>query len=342
MRIALVCRGHSPSSIKWAIGYLCDALNRIGEQASVVDLARGGTEKDCEGSDVVVVYRCVDSDTLEITRRLRSKGSFVTYFLDDYIFQDKCKYGGGPQNWAAPVPFMEEADALVSSSEKLLSLMPDRPKILRRTVLGPEDMLEAKREREREWGKPFSIGWTAGSGRKGWMDSVVFYILAELNAMMDAGERCLFHYFGDKRMPTCDKIKAVRHEYVPPEDRKAWIGELKSMSLDVVINPLEENDVWCWCKSELKFVESGAFGVPVVTSRVEPYLGLLKDGVDGFFASTSREFADRILTLMRNGEILRRMSERVRRRVEAEYDADNNARKFVTDVRNVMGKGRKT
>lgn len=337
MRMAFVCKGHNPSSVRWALGYLSEALGRAGHDVPVVDFDRGGTERDLDGADAVMVYRCVDAPMLARMKNLRGRGVFVLYFLDDYIFQMNCKYGGTVKDWTAPVPFMQEADCLVSSSEYLLSKMPDKPKILRRTVLGPEGMEFAKQEYRRNRGV-FSVGLTAGKGRKNWTDGMVAEFLAVLERRLLPGEKVVFHYFGEKRFPCYGLVSSVAHEYVSSEDWKGWISALKGMDLGVVMNPLEENDEWCHCKSELKFVEAGAMGVPLMTSRVRPFVQLVVDKVNGFLASTPSEFADKTLALMRDEALSRKMSSNVRSQVEVYYDADRNAAAFWKDVGDTMGR----
>jgi glycosyltransferase involved in cell wall biosynthesis len=334
-KMVFVCNGHNPSSIRWALEYLKDALIRGGTNVSIVDLGRGGKSSDCFGADVVMIYRCVDEKTFKLMGELKAKGSFVLYFLDDYIFQTNCKYGGTVKDWLAPVPFMNETNCSVSSSAYLLSKMQGKLKILRKTVLGPDGMKFAKQEYRRNRAI-FSIGWTAGTGRKNWMDGLVAQSLQEVDNGLKPGEVFAFHYFGMKKFPAYKNVKVVGHECVPTEKWMEWYSKLKELDLGAVINPLEENDEWCHCKSGLKFVEAGAMGVPLVTSRVKPYTEFIMDGVNGFLASTPVEFAEKMLLLMRNDVLSRKVSYEVRKQVETDYDVDRNATKFLNDVREAM------
>jgi hypothetical protein len=299
---------------------------------SIVDFGRGGTNADCEGADIIVVYRCVDKKMLDLIYEWKKKGIFVVYFLDDYIFQIPCKYGGTIQNWTAPIPFMEAADCLMSSSAYLLSKMLDKPKILKKTVLGFEALAYTKQAyRNKEL---FSIGLTAGSGRKGWMDEVVNEFLRELDKVVK--QKVVFHYFGNNRFQGGNHVTCVAHNYIPTDNWKAWLSKLMELELSVIINPLEENDEWCHCKSQLKFIESGAVGVPIITSRVEPFTGMLKHGVNGFFASTPKEFAESAVLLMEDKLLQEEMSKRVRTEVENICNPFLHADKFLTDLVEVM------
>jgi hypothetical protein len=84
--------------------------------------------------------------------------------------------------------------------------------------------------------------------------------------------------------------------------------------------------------SELKFVESGAMGVPVVTSRVAPYTEFMVEGENGFFASVPGEFAEKVLLVMRDEALSRRVSRNAYDKVAEDYDVRKNALRFMEDL----------
>jgi len=326
-KVVFVLNGHDLMLRRWAAGYLCDAMRGFGIDAKIVDIAKENDSK-CDGADLVVVYRCFDLRTIRVMRRVRIQGAFVVFFLDDYLFQPDCRYTGG-------CPFttdsMAEADVLMSSSAELLKRMPlDKPKILRRSVLDAEAMGLLRQEYRRTG--EFSIGWPAGAGRGTRMDGFIHEFLREMESRLEGEERCIFHCFGRRVFEGGKRVVVGQNVYFGGKDWQGFYTKMRSFDLGVVINPLDEKDEFWWCKSELKFVESGAMGVPLVTSRVPPYLELIKDGVNGFLASTPSEFADKVVELMRNEELSRRMSVEVYRTVKEDYDVVRNARKFLDDV----------
>lgn len=329
--IVFLCNGHDEVLKRWALNCLAESLVKEGIQARVVDLAKGGRESELFLADVVVVYRSFDLRVLRLMRRLRAEGVFVFFFLDDYLFQQGCRYTG---DWTTPMAPMEEADGLVSSSSFLLSKMPDKPKILRRSVLSEEAVSLLKQDYRR--GERFSVGWTAGRGRFGVMDSFMRDFLKILDNRMEEGEECVFRCFGSRCFPATKKVEVREHVWFRPDDWKGLYTALKSFDLGVIVNPLEEDDDFCRAKSELKFVESGALGVPLVTSRVEPYTEFIREGENGFFASSPREFADKVLIVMRNEELSRAVSMSAGSIVVSEYNARANARKFFDDVMGVI------
>lgn len=61
---------------------------------------------------------------------------------------------------------------------------------------------------------------------------------------------------------------------------------------DLVIAPLETGNLFCECKSELKFIEAAVMGVPVVASPTRPYLNIIKNKVNGMLAESSEQWLD--------------------------------------------------
>ena len=79
-------------------------------------------------------------------------------------------------------------------------------------------------------------------------------------------------------------------------------------------------------------------GVPLVTSRIPPYTEILKENETGFFASTPREFAEKILKVMRNEKLSRYVSENAKNMVREKYDVMINAQKFIDDIMDAVRK----
>lgn len=333
-KVVFVCNGHDAVLVRWAISTLADAISKQGITTKVIDLAKGGDERECNNADFVVVYRTFDYRTTRLMRRVRASGGYVVYFLDDYLFQPNCRYTDG---WTAPTDFLREADAFMSSSGKLLTKMiSNKPKILRRSVLddtATRMLIQGYRRNP----DVFSIGWLAGKGRHGTMDLFVSHILSNLSAKMVDGERCQFHCFGNRMFPDFKNVDVTQHLFYKLEDWTGFYSKCVSLDFGVFINPLDELDEFCHCKSELKFVEAGTMGVPLVTSRIPPFIEVLEEGQTGLFASTPIEFAEKILKVMRDEAFARNISEKSKKLVATNYNAIENAKVFLDDVLKAMG-----
>lgn len=337
-KIVFLLNGHDAVLRRWAVAYLSEALVFLGYDSKIIDIAKGGNELECYSADVIVVYRCFDLRVIRIMQRLREAKKFIIFFMDDYIFQPNCKYS--PPKWKMPSEPFDLSSAFMSSSGFLLSKMPpNKPKILRRSVLDSDGMATLKQEYRRNG--EFSVGWLSGAGRGNIWDKFVAEMLDLLNDSL-AGQKVwfeqmgqkkiAFHCYGSRFLKTYSHLDIKEHLFMAPEDWKGLYTQFKSFNLGCVINPLDEADEFCNSKSELKFVESAAMGVPLITSRVVPYTEFIKEGELGCFASTPKEFAIKIVELINNESLSRSISANANQYVVKNYNVIQNAHRFMIDV----------
>jgi glycosyltransferase involved in cell wall biosynthesis len=91
-------------------------------------------------------------------------------------------------------------------------------------------------------------------------------------------------------------------------------------AMDVGLMPLPD-DEWARGKCGLKALQYMACGIPPVVSPVGVNASIVQDGVTGFHARTSREWVDRVLTLLENATLRATLGCAARRVVEESYSA---------------------
>jgi len=114
------------------------------------------------------------------------------------------------------------------------------------------------------------------------------------------------------RVPTCCKPWRLETEV---EDLRA---------LDIGLMPLT-NDEWSRGKCGLKALQYMALGIPAVVSPVGVNTTIVRDGVNGFSASTEEEWIDRIALLLEDEPLRRSLGQEARRTVEESYSARAHA-----------------
>jgi glycosyltransferase involved in cell wall biosynthesis len=277
---------------RMTIYYNMNMLNEMGYPSACCNLLGQNPGE----ADVYVFYRCVTTPALEMMQRLK-RHRFVVYGIDDYLFQPNCRF-----HWKIKADdyeaFFKMANAVMASSQRLLDHVPVENKFLYRTTIDRES-LGLLSKRTKQLGQPFTIGWLAGNAHG--MDEFVSRILSELNARLTAGERCVFHRFG-KHLPVSQyaHVEVVDNPYIEVNEWRDRYRKFSSLGLDLSIYPLPEDEEFFHCKSELKFVEAGAMGIPLLASRMSQFKEFIREGENGFFASTPEEFADKIVLLIRN------------------------------------------
>jgi len=89
-------------------------------------------------------------------------------------------------------------------------------------------------------------------------------------------------------------------------------------SLDIGIMPLAD-DEWAKGKCGLKVLQYMACGVPVVASPVGVNQDIIKDGENGFLASSYNEWLEKLILLVQNEELRRKLGQKGRKTVEDHF-----------------------
>ena len=110
---------------------------------------------------------------------------------------------------------------------------------------------------------------------------------------------------------------AARVRRFPLTGWREWF-ELMSQ-FDLALAPLEMNNVFCQAKSEIKFVEAGALGLPVIASKTGAFPDAITHGSDGFLAANENEWMEALTTLIEQPERRREMGAQARRKVAQKY-----------------------
>ncbi|MFA6184096.1 MAG: glycosyltransferase [Parcubacteria group bacterium] len=107
--------------------------------------------------------------------------------------------------------------------------------------------------------------------------------------------------------------------YVPRKENYKNIA-----GIDINIAPLEINNPFCESKSELKFFEAGILTVPTVATATQTFREAINDGVDGFVASDSDEWMEKLEKLILNGNLRQEMGAKAREKAINNYTVKNS------------------
>ena len=114
-----------------------------------------------------------------------------------------------------------------------------------------------------------------------------------------------------------------------------WLG--KNSDWDIGIIPLV-NTEFNKCKSELKYIEFAALGIPVVASDMNVYNEAIEDGVTGFLANNEDEWVDKLSLLIEDPILRNGMVNNAREDILKNYNLksrliqwDNIFKKLVED-----------
>ena len=105
---------------------------------------------------------------------------------------------------------------------------------------------------------------------------------------------------------------------------------------DINIAPLDTSNVFCQCKSQLKFFESALSGIPSITSATEPMKAVIQSGQNGFLVEDDNEWEIVLQNLIDDKQLLNQIGHNARRSVLWTFGPENLTRLSHALVRSLL------
>lgn len=217
--------------------------------------------------DVIVLQRQIGDERLEAMRRMKAfSNAFKVYELDDYLPNLPLK---SAHRRHMPKDILRSlrrglgyVDRFVVSTPALAEAFADLHGDIRvvQNCLVPQWWGELAAGQRQRSAKP-RVGWAGGAGHTGDLELIADVV----KALADEVE---WVFFG-----MCpEALRPYIHEFHPGVPIDRYAAKLASLDLDLALAPLEDN-LFNQCKSNLRLLEYGACGFPVVCSDNRAYAG---------------------------------------------------------------------
>lgn len=214
--------------------------------------------------DTIILQRQIGEERLEAMRRMqRFSKAFKVYELDDYLPNLPLK---SVHREHMPKDILRSlrkglsfVDRFVVSTEALAEAF----KGLHGEMVVMENRLPVSwwqgLQTQRRQGKKPRVGWAGGSSHTGDLELIA-------DVVRDLASEVEWVFFG-----MCpDELRPYIHEYHEGVAIEAYPAKLASLNLDLGLAPLEMN-VFNECKSNLRLLEYGVCGIPVICTDIRPY-----------------------------------------------------------------------
>ena len=119
-----------------------------------------------------------------------------------------------------------------------------------------------------------------------------------------------------------------RVEFHPWVHVDAHALKLASLNLDIGLVPLRDTE-FNRCKSELKWTEMSALGVPCVISNLRPYSPVVKHGETGLLVDGAGEWKAALSALVDDATLRQKIGQRAREYVREHYDIDRECVRWL-------------
>ena len=295
--------------------------------------------RDARDHDLAIIHRLPYPGPADLAlhalSRLRRP---VVYDIDDLLFD--------PESVAHVPSFAQrvvvEQTALLSvtthaiaSTQYLADRLADRGK--RAFVIGnvlSGDLLRASRlARERRTPHDdVRLGYLSGSPTHDRDLAVIGPALAEILERHPEATLTLVGMVAlpGELAPFEDRVTRLRA--VPWQDLPPFAADL-----DINLAPLEIDSPFCRAKSELKYVEAGAVGVPTVATPTPAFQQAIRPGETGFLATSTEEWVAALEALITRADLRKEIGEAAYREVWARYTPEEAARQLGEALREIAG-----
>lgn len=325
-KIIFVTHGHDAALQRWRIDYLMEAINNLNGKwvASKIDIYLDKLDS-LYNADIIVLYRFIIKD-IEIENFLKG-GKTVIYDIDDYILDETCKYNN-PSDIIFSTNWINLSKKISISTPQLLEKIDLKEKsFIRKNAINISDFKRFT-QTKKITNNEIRIGWLGGLGRNENNDFIL-----ELLKDIAKNKSFTFVYFGKtldffNSLKDIKNIKIERKSYVALNRPYDFYNEIFSSNLDCVINPLVQ-DTFFECKSELKYIECGILGIPLITSPRGIFKDIIKHRHNGFLADTKEEFKNEIDFIFYNPKEVAKISYQAYRDVSTNYNIIHERDRYI-------------
>jgi len=257
---------------------------------------------------------------------LRRKSKILIYDFDDAVmFRDSnAAYFHSPSNLSRFRNILKHADVVVSGNEYLKNLaMPHATKVV--VIPTGIDTQTYARKSSSDISYPMTIGWIGSKPN-----------LIYLKQLIEPVNKL---YTMTKNF----RVKIVCDDFIDgfacPVEKKIWKKEdevTDIQSFDIGVMPLL-NDQWTKGKCALKLLQYMSCGLASVSSDTDVTSSIIRDGINGFLASSDSQWIEKTKFLFENPDKLITIGNKARKSIEGNYDSKTTALKYAAVFDHVSG-----
>jgi len=256
---------------------------------------------------------------------LKRKRIKIIYDFDDAVMYKSPVSGGHRRSFKRQMTFarmVRHSDHVIAGNEYLSTKALQYNKKL---AVIPTAINTAKYSAKdyKQYKKKITIGWIGSKSSLPFIKELVpaFDMLADKNKLLELKIICN-EFFDCKTMPVRKKAWSMEDENADLQD------------IDIGLAPLPNHE-WTRGKCATKLLQYFAVGVPVVCSPVGVHEEIVKEGINGMFASTIDEWAAKINFLAEDISFRERIGREGKKTLEKDYSLKANIPKFIHVIENV-------
>ncbi|MGF1705997.1 glycosyltransferase [Enterovibrio baiacu] len=243
------------------------------------------------------------------------------YYIDDNLWELNdgsvlAKYHSSPETISSLDNFVKNATVVITSTDKLREYIAEYKSFVNGEVINLPNFVDFSKFPTKETlcnnrKGEFRIGY-AGSPK----DDAFQPVFLALEEIRDQGWEFSVEFVGFKPKTNfkIGKLYPFQNSY------EEYIQLVHSRKWNLALAPFIDDYFWSF-KTDNKYREYSALGIPAIYSNVEPYSSVVTDAENGFLVENEKEsWASKILEVLRSEHNLAKISETSNRDVRDRYD----------------------
>lgn len=288
------------------------------------------TKKTISTADIIIFVRGADPLNLYWLYTAQCLGKRIIYLLDDNFF-------GLPKNtpigrhYSRPAIvqtitcLLEVADLSIVGSPMLLESMPiPRSRSLCIPFVYPHFVEPIRPSLSNN---EIILGFFGTAGHR----DDFLSIMPALQEILAKNPETRLEICGFTSLPGLDDL-SDRISYIPYDDNyRRFMRSISYKGWHIGLAPLSDSPS-NRCKTDVKYRDYSAYGLPAVYSRVEPYVSRIKDGVNGLLADTNEDWTRALTALIKSPNLRLKIGQNALRDVRLNNSVERVASIWQKDV----------
>jgi len=303
--------------------------------------------EDIKWADIVVFQRTLVHGQYLIDKT-RELGKVVGYDIDDLVFKWDPVEAHTPVchhefvNTQKPVyeKMLSSTDFVITATPSLQEDAQDycsRTYILRNALDLDELDIVVKPKEDYQTNEKIRIGWVGGpSHYEDLLNKKELYkrIHERYNDKVTFVFKAGVDEFANLLREECPGIDIETYGFTPEHQWKQYYKDIADLNLDIMVSPLIAGR-FNEAKSELKFLESSLYGVPMVSSNVGGVCDAIVHGQNGYLVEDIDGFVKYTSKLIESVTERERIGRNARKTVEEKYNIYKSAEKLDAVLKSV-------
>lgn len=332
-KVLLIADTFLPQCLRYRVKQKLEQLVLAGFDAKYISWTEADqASQEIPWYDCIIFYRAPAlPDVVQLIEYARSLGKPTLYEIDDLIFEPIypptiASYGGQvtPAQYYDLLKGMalyrcaaQLCDYALASTqpllERLMPLVRNKQGFLHRNALDSNNVLKLKPANTNE-----AVTIFYGSGTLAHNSDFIEEVLPALEKILQDFKQVRLMIAGYLQLPPLFSRKYKKQIITLPFTKNLYIYNTYLQGADINIAVLKQ-DAINDCKSELKWFEAACFGIPSVVSQTRNYQDVIRQGEDGFMASSINDWYETLKQLITQPDLRQRVGYAAYQRVEQEY-----------------------